>query len=337
MFSWTLIATTGERFTDFGPYVASVNDAGTVAFQVALQSGGTGVFTGDGGAIAEAIGSALLAGVTSHPDLNGAGDTSFYGELPGGDQGVFLLRDGRLQTIADTRGPFASIGPLGPTMNDAGTVAFRADHTLGVSGIFAGDGDAVATVADTDGPWSRFHGLPVINRGGTVVFRADRKDGVEGIYAGRGGSIRTVVETGDIFETLALFPSVNDDGTVAFAATLRAGGAGIFTVDEEQHTRIIDTDGAFESYRGALITSAGAVVRIATPRGGSLGLFAGPDPGADRILALGDQLLGSKVAELASNPVSVNAAGQVAIRARLTDGRQLVLRADPVGVIVPDL
>jgi hypothetical protein len=162
------------------------------------------------------------------------------------------------------------------------------------------------------------------------VFRADRRDGVQGIYAGRGGSIRTVAETGDEFETLAAFPSANDHGTVAFAATLRAGGAGIFTADEGRITRIIDTDGTFEACRGALITSAGAVMRIATPRGGSLGLFAGPDPETHRILALGDPLLGSIVAEFASNPVSVNAAGNVAIRARLTDGRQLILRADPV-------
>jgi hypothetical protein len=330
MFSWTVIATTGERFSDFAPYVASVNDAGTVAFQAALRGGGTGVFTGSGGAVAEAAGPALLAGVTSHPDLNGAGAMSFYGDLPGGGQGVFLLRAGRLQTIADTRGPFSSIGPLGPTMNEDGTVAFRADRTAGVSGIFAGDGAAVATVADTDGPWSQFHGLPVINRRGTVVFRADRRDGVQGIYAGRGGSIGTVAETGDIFETLAPFPSVNDHGTVAFAATLRAGGAAVLTADEGRTTRIVDTDGAFEACRGALITNAGAVVGIATPRGGSLGLFAGPDPEADRILAVGDPLLGSTVAELASNPVSVNATGNVAIRARLTDGRQLILRADPV-------
>src|SRR5206468_9769307 len=84
----TVIATTGEQFSDFAPYVASVNDAGTVAFQAELRGGGTGVFTGSGGAVAETAGPALLAGVTSHPDLNGAGDTSFYGELPGGDQGV---------------------------------------------------------------------------------------------------------------------------------------------------------------------------------------------------------------------------------------------------------
>lgn len=330
MFSLTAIASTGERFSDFAPYVASANDAGTVAFQAALQSGSTGVFTGSGGAVAEASGPALLAGVTSHPDLNDAGDMSFYGNLTGGGQAVFLLRDGHLQTIADTSGPFASIGPLGPTMNDAGIVAFRGDRRAGASGIFVGDGADVATVADTEGPWARFHGLPVISRRGTVVFRADRKDGVDGVYAGHEGSIRIVVETGDVFETLALFPSVNDHDTVAFAATLRTGGSGIFTADEDRITPRM-RDGAFESYRGALINGAAAVVFIATPRDGTLGLFAGPDPEADRILALGDSLFGSTVEELASNPVSVNAASQVAIRTRLTDGRQLILRADPAG------
>jgi hypothetical protein len=328
-FSWTVIATTGERFSDFVPYVASVNDQDTVAFQAALRGGGTGVFTGNGGAIAEVVGPALLAGVTSHPVLNESGATSFYGEFADGAQGVFLLRDGRLQAIASTRKGFAMIGPLGPTMNEAGTVAFRADHVAGVSGVFAGDGTAVATVADTEGGWRGFHGLPVIDSRGTVLFRADRKDGVQGIYAGRGGSVETIAETGDVFETLAPFPSANDGGTVAFAATLRTGGAGIFTAHEGQIVQVLDTDGAFESCRGALITGAGEVVFLATPRGGSLGLFAGPDPDADRILALGDALLGSSVADFAANPVSVNADGHVAVRATLADGGQLILRADP--------
>ena len=160
----------------------------------------------------------LLAGVTSHPDLNGAGVASFYGDVLGGGQGVFVLRDGRLQTIADTS-HFASIGPLGPTLNEAGVVGFRADRVVGVSGVFAGDGATVVTIADTNGRWGRFHGLPVINSVGTLVFRADRDDGVQGIYAGREGSIWTVAETGDLFETLAWFPSLNDHGMVAFAAS----------------------------------------------------------------------------------------------------------------------
>jgi len=329
VFSLTVIAGTGERFSDFAPYVASVNDAGTVAFQAALQAGGTGVFTGSGGEVTEAAGPALLAGVTSHPDVNGAGDLSFYGELPDSVEGVFLLRD-ELQTVADTSGQFTSIGPLGPTMNEAGMVAFRADRAEGVSGIFAGDGAGVVTIADTEGPWARFHALPVINRKETVVFRADRKDGVQGVYAGHQGSIRTVVETGDVFESLGLFPSANDSGTVAFAGTLRQGGSGVFTADEDRITPL--GDGSFEAYRGALINDAGGVVLLATPPGGSLGLFAGPDPEADRILAIGDSLLDSTVEEFASNPVSVNAVGQVAVRAKLADGRQLILRADPTVV-----
>jgi hypothetical protein len=77
-----------------------------------------------------------------------------------------------------------------------------------------------------------------------------------------------------------------------------------------------------------LLTDAGDVVLIATPRGGRPGIFAGPDPMADRILCLGDPLLDSNVVDLASNPVSVNAVGQVAIRAELADGRELILRAD---------
>ena len=67
-------------------------------------------------------------------------------------------------------------------------------------------------------------------------------------------------------------------------------------------------------------------MRIATPRGGGLGLFAGPDPEAHRILAVGDDLLGSSVTDLAANPVSINGVGQVAIRATLDDGRQLIVR-----------
>jgi hypothetical protein len=266
---------------------------------------------------------------SSHPDLNNSGVTSFYGEFADGAQGVFVLRDGHLQTIASTREGFAAIGPLGPTMNEAGTVAFRAELRAGVNGVFAGDDATVATVADTKGGWSGFHGLPVIDASGTVVFRADRENGVQGIYAGRGGSTETLAETGDVFETLAFFPSTNDRGTVAFAATLQTGGAGIFTVADGQIAQVLDTDREFESCRGALISNAGEVVCIATPRGGSLCLFAEPDPDADRILALGDPLLGSTVVDFAANPVSINADGHVAVRATLADGRQLILRADP--------
>src|SRR5438874_10415748 len=238
MFSLTVVAMTGKRFSGFAPYVASVNDAGLVAFRAALRGGGSAVFAGDGGEVEELISRSIHEGVTSHPDLNNARDASFYGDLARGGQGAFLYREGRLQILAEAHDAFASIGPLGPTMNEAGTVAFRGDLDDRVSGIFTSDGTAVTAVADTSGPLSRFHGLPVIIDDGTVVFRADRKDGVQGIYAGRGGLIRTVAETGERFESLGLFPSANERGIVAFTATLRGEGCGVFNEDNGRITCI---------------------------------------------------------------------------------------------------
>lgn len=51
--SYTLstIAETGEQFSDFAPYVASIDDRGVVAFQATLQDGGSGVFTATEGEI----------------------------------------------------------------------------------------------------------------------------------------------------------------------------------------------------------------------------------------------------------------------------------------------
>jgi hypothetical protein len=320
---------TGDEFSDFAPYVASVNDAGIVAFQAALRGGGMGVFTGTGGEVAEVVGPDRVAEVTSHPDLNAAGAVAFYGGRSEGGQAVFLYEAGRLQTIAETGDRFELVGPLGPTMNEAGTVAFRADPRAGVNGVFAGDAAAAATMADTDGPWSGFHGLPVITGDGTVVFRADKNDGAEGIYAARAGAVRAIVQTGKLFQTLAEFPSANGAGTVAFAASLRSGGEAIFIVDEGGVRPVVDPH-VFESCRSALVNDAGSVVYVATPPGGSLGLFVGPDRESDRVVAVGDSLLGSTVEELAANPVSVNAAGQIAVRVRLADSGQAILRADPL-------
>jgi hypothetical protein len=266
--------------------------------------------------------------VISHPDLNDAGEVSFYADEPGGGQAVLLLRGGELHTIAQTGAGFAGIGPLGPTMNEGGMVAFRANRTRRRAGIFLGDTTSVAMVAETGRDWRRFHGLPVVD-GDMIVFRADRQDGQQGIYAARAGSISPVAESGEQFISLGFFPTANRHGTVAFTATLRDGSQGAFVADKGQVTRIADPSGAFGAFRGALITDAGAVVLIATPHGGQLGLFAGPDPNENRILGLGDALLGSSVADFAANPVSVNAAGQTAIRAALADGRELILRADP--------
>ncbi len=333
MTSWTVIAETGALFAEFGPFVASIDDDGLVAFQASLVDGGTGVFTGRGAEVAQIVLSPPVSTVTSHPDVNGAGAISFYGALANGEQGVFFVARGVLTSIALTSSGFASIGPAGPTMNAAGAVAFRADRSPGVSGIFLWDGESVSTIAETGQRWHAVQGLPVVEDDGAVVFRADRDGGVEGIYRAHRDSVVAIVETDGRFETIARFPSVAADGTVAFAATV-PGGGGVFTA-RDGLIEAVQTDGAFASYRGALISDAGTV-RIATPRGGTLGLFTGADPELDRILAEGDALFGSIVEEFAANPVSVNVEGQLALRVTLHDGRGCILRCEPFGAPAPD-
>jgi len=64
-----------------------------------------------------------------------------------------------------------------------------------------------------------------------------------------------------------------------------------------------------------------------------MGIFTGPDPGGDRVIATGDPLFGSIVVGLDFTPTGLNDAGQIAFAATLADGRQVVARAD---LVVPE-
>ncbi len=324
-YSLSPIAETGERFSDFAPYVASINNDGIVAFQASLQEGGSGAYVTDGATItviAES-GGGLLGEVCSHPDINHNGSSCFYAELESGRRAVLLVRGGVTTSLAE------SAGPLGPTANEAGTVAFRVDGSTVGHGVYCSSGGSVTTIADCAARFRRFHGLPVIDDTGSVTFRADLATGGEGMYLADGERVRTIVETGDTFSSLGLFPIRNNAGIVAFCASLRAGGSGVFVAYEGEIATIVDTSSSFESFRGVLLDGAGRIVFYATPRGGTLGVFSGHDPIADCLLSLGSPLFGSTVAEFALNPVSINDAGQIAIRVTLTDRRQFILRSDP--------
>jgi hypothetical protein len=326
-FALSVIAETDERFSDFAPYVASVNNVGTVAFQATLRDGTSGVYMGDGRQVtlvADPV-TGPFRGVCSHPDINGEGSSSFYADVESGGRGVFLVRDGNVVAVADTA------GPLGPTMNEAGTVAFRTDRGTGGSGVYTGSGGAVTTIAESSGRFRIFHGLPLIDTRGAVTFRADLEGGGEGIYVSDGEQVMTVVETGDVFGDLGPFPFASGTGTVAFCAHLRSGGSGVFTATSGEIATVVDSSGPFESFRGVLLDDKGGLIFYATPRGGELGVFTGPDPVGDRLLSVGSPLFGSAVVDFALNPVSINDAGQVAIRVALEDERQMILRADPVG------
>ena len=206
-------------------------------------------------------------------------------------------------------------GPLGPTINDGGTIAFRAPLATGGEGVFSSRG-GVTRIADTSERFGTFHGLPVVDRAGRVVFRADDRDGREGIYVHDGGRTQVVVETGDRFGSLGLFPFANEAGAIVFCGELASGFAGVFLATDGLITPLLDARSGFASFRGALLSAAGELVFYATPTGGELGIYTGPDPASDCLLQVGGRLFNSTVAGFALNPVSINRSGELRFASR---------------------
>src|SRR5262249_6376099 len=64
------------------------------------------------------------------------------------------------------------------------------------------------------------------------------------------------------------------------------------------------------------------------------GIFTGPDPLADKVIATGDLLFGSALVEIVGL-YGLNNNGQIAFYGTLADGRQVVVRADPAGGGIP--
>lgn len=320
----TPIAETGDRFREFAPYVPSIDSRGRVAFQASLTAGGSGIFLVSEGSVTDlALTSDLVADFKSHPDISDDGSWCAYAVLRSGVEALVLGRAGHAAAIVDTGSSFGRIGPLGPTMNNDHMVAFRAEASAG-PGIFKTDGRSIVALADSL-RFAAFHGLPVINRSGRVVFRADLKSGGQVIVADDQGVQATVADTSDVFAELGKFPCLNDAGTVAFSATLRDGRSGVFLASGGEVSHVVDTASEFESVRGALLDDEGGILFFATPREGLLGIYDGD---ARRILSIGEALFGSAVADFALNPVSINSAGQFAVRLKLADQRELIVRGD---------
>lgn len=327
---FTHIADIADQFSNFSPYVASVNNDGVIAFQASLRGGGSGVFRWHKEVLTSVVNNQhpLLEAICSHPDINGQRQVCFYAISPRGETGVYLVEDGDCLPIAQADDYFAMIGPLGPTMNEIGQVAFRADLKPRASGIFRGDTEAVQLIASTSDQFTAFHGLPVITEGGQVIFRADLQGGGRGIFTGDGATLTALVETGDTFSELGLFPTCNTAGMVLFNATLATGEAGIFTLTPATMdlTQVVEAGPQFASFRGGLLGVDGPLVFYGIPHGGKLGIYKVNGYANDPLLAIGNPLLGSTIAEFALNPVSGNEYQFVA-RVRLVDGKQLILNS----------
>ncbi|WAC73053.1 hypothetical protein OU995_26695 [Roseateles sp. SL47] len=281
------------------------------------------------------------------PTMNESGGVAFRFTSAQGLASIGVWQDGHWRSTAQI-GTQAVPLTSTPTANTS-DAATRPSQPI--------DGDAgpdASNAGASNVRFSAFDGLPVVNAAGDVAFRADRSDGLQGVFLARGGQTPVpIITTGGEISALARFTILNDLGQIAFAATTADGEPALFFGDARGgsgtagitpllggHRSSRDNSGrsgdggdcdggGFESFRGILINKQGPVVFYGTPHGGQLGIYTGPDPRRDRLLGLGDPLLGGTVSDFALNPVSVNEAGQITVRVALEDGRQFILRGDP--------
>jgi hypothetical protein len=313
----------------------AINESGMVAFTISPDGPlGIGVFSGSGGPLTTIALSSTDFRPVSRPAINDAGTVSFQAAL--GERGSTILAGsgGPLTTIAES-GPFSFVGTY-TSINNEGTVAFSR-LTATDSGIFTGSGGPIATIADISGPFRDFPDAdPAINNEGLVAFFATLDEGSSGIFTRRSGPVTTIVDTSGAFNGFLTHPSVNDAGMVAFMAALAAGGNGIFTGDGSTITRIADTGGPFGAFLFASINSAGIVAFQGFLDTGGEGIFTGPDPDADKVIGIDDELFGFSVRSLLFGPHGINDIGQIAFLAGLASGRTVVVRADPAVTIIPE-
>lgn len=326
-YTFTKIADTKGQFSSFG--FASINDEGKVAFSAAYP-GGRGIYRSDGATTTTIADTKDRFRMFFGPlSINDQDTVAFKASLYVGGFGIYTSDGETTRTIADatasTSSRFVFVGY--PSVNDKGKVAFLASNAGGL-GIFTSDGTSTETVSDTSGLFSGFPGDPSINDGDTVAFLASNARGV-GIYTNEWSTPTTIADLSGPFNGLG-HPAINNEGILTFWASLDAGGAGIFVGNGTAPTVIADTAGAFYSFVGpSSINNEGTVAFWAKVDQQVSGIYTGPDPIADKVIAVGDLLSDYPVTGLVFSREGLNNAGQLAFVVRLGDGTQAVYRADP--------
>ena len=340
----------------------SINQSGEVAFLADLKDGSSGVFTGDG-----AMPNTIVdtdGGWFSEfwgPSINDSGDVSFVGRSSGSGSAAVMRYNaggGTFTTITDSIGWFpayptfpnhSSIHPYadGTSINNGGTVAFLGQtFSQGDMAIAVGNGGQLSFVARS--PSLLFYSLqsaPVIKRGLgglQVAFTSIReKFGTLEAQIFRGGSANYVplVTTGGQFIGLSDRPSINDSGDVLFTAWLVNGYSGVFIANGSSFTPVAHTIGPFTDfyvYEGQdALSNTGLAFKARLNASSISGIFTGPDAVNDKVLAKEDSLPGflSTVTDVVIGPESLNDLGQLAMKVTFADGRQRILRADPLGTV----
>jgi hypothetical protein len=316
-------------------FLGSISSDGTVAFRALRNDFHVGIFVGNGGPITTITDtSGPFRDFLGFPTINADGTVAFHATFDDGGTGIFTGSGGPLTTIADESGPFSGFTPGGsfswPAINSAGAVAFRATLDAGGEGIFVGSGGPTTTIADSSGPFQNFGTVPDLNAAGTAVFEATYDAGGKGIFTGSGGPTTTIADTSGPYFNL-LGPGINDSGEVAFwaefddhfrpnihQAIIKSSGGATTTVAATNQTFFW-----IPGNNPVSINNSGDVhfkVELQNARPAPEGLYTGPDPVADKVIAFGDPLFGSTVRGFGFTYRSISDRGDIVFSYGLANG-----------------
>jgi hypothetical protein len=356
-----------DGFDPFSFGCAAINSPGDIAFKAGrLAPDGFNTIPGiyranaDGTLTTIAEDPRRFVTIGFNPSINDSGQVSFAARLDGGnkpDTEAIFRGDGskKLTTIASTADEFNFFG-FDTSISNSGEVAFKAelDEEFDfVEGLFSGSGGKKSGVTThylnstnvtLDGQPVRFVGndsRPSINNVGDIAFEESIQPNFDsGIFVGREGTFQTIAAPDpNVFVGV---PVLNDGGTAAFERsffdeTTQEFVTEIVTGSGDTLTTVADTRGefAFFGFRPPSINNRGDVAFHATLDDGTAGIFVGPDPVADRVIATGDTLDGETVTSLTFCEEGLNDSGQLAFTAFFEDPetfetRVAVYRATPV-------
>ena len=348
-----MIDNTGP-FTEFDSL--ALNNFGVVAFAANVLNNNAGVYRTDGVNVTTVADTTGPLELLSFIDMNDAGQVAFsaldpfvfniWGIYRGDGNSVVTLADHTSWPFSEGTGQRIEIWQL-PSINNSGAVAFSATGGIrGItagSGIFSGTGGNLTTIAHAaglDGPAYYFTSTAEINSVGNVAFVGQSvvPDPISvlhraGIFVGNGGTTTTVIAPGGAYDidTTRYF-GFNDEGVVATAA-IREEGTDVLRIDGASVEVIA---GPYEDVHEVGLNNGGEVAFLAEFAPNTDGIFTGPDPLADRVIAEGDPLFGSTLLELKPSFFSnnkwmdgPNESGQIAFRYKLADGREGIALATP--------
>jgi hypothetical protein len=323
----------------------TLNDSGRVAFWAQESQNVDGIFTGTGGLLDTVlhVSETGVQDIWGYKSINSNGVVAVQLQYLNNNTTI-EVRDGATHTVIVSVSGTNLTDLADPQINDHGVVSFWGEELeVGVGtfqGIYTGNGiGPINTVVDhtAGADFFRFAEYTSINNAGEVAYAAKADGGEYALYKNT-GAVRTLVAAPNgSFESVGDAGFLNNNGDVVFNGGGMEGvwnWSGVYSGSGGTITEHIYAKGDDSvAYTFVVLypnrNDNGDIAFLAQRTGTGNGLYAGPDPVADKVLEVGDTLDGKTVVALSTGRHFLNNQGQMVFHVTLSDGSFAIYRADP--------